>query len=363
MKKTSRNDAELEDQQTINSIFDTDNLKNSLEESFFREAIERRDVYIICLRRKYQTEEFRVLTELLQDKIFQKINDIIVNRRRDNPNQFIMVLFSESFFAGTDPLDNQIVYRIVERCKALSAQNRVIVQFCLLHKFNISDRPYWLQGKYNPLNSCRKIKKRVVNLKADGGISSFLIANKQHHKRIASYTLSIYGGKIATIYRKSTYCSAAEKWIPLRKGKAIYAYEFGNFKSHTVEQSPISKIFTGKKPFIATRMCSDMNDPHLDASNTKLTILHATDHPNHIFENIVTPTLFVDDNKGFELICPDGSKAGVDKEKDATQIPDNIDGCICRHFNLVNLFEVKKIFVEHVEEILIEAGGFFEPHT
>lgn len=268
-----------------------------------------------------------------------------------------MVLFSESFFADIDPLDNQVVYRIVEKCRALSTRNRVLVQFCLLHKFNTADRPYWLQGKYNPLNSRKKIKKRVVNPKADINISSFLIVNRWHPKRIANYTLSIYEGKIAAIYRKSTYCNAAEKWIPSRGGKSIYAYEFGDFRAHPVENSSISKIFTEEKPLIAIRMCSDMNYPRIDPLHTKLTILHANDHPNHISENVVTPTLCVDDNKGFELIRSDSSKLGIDKKKKDPSVPVNIDCCICRHFDLIELF------VFGNKETQIEADGFYEANT
>lgn len=264
-----------------------------------------------------------------------------------------MVLFSESFFADTDPLDNQVVYSIVEKCKELSAQNRVLVQFCLLHKFNTNDQPYWLQRKYNPVNSRRKIKKRVVNLKSEANASSFLIANKWHRDRIANYTLSIYEGRIVTIYRKSTYCNAANFWIPLREGKAIYAYEFGDFKAYSVEESSISEIFTGGKSLIAIRMCSDMNDPHLDTSFTKLTIVHANDHPALSCKNLVLPSLYIDDAHGFEFIRPDNTITGTKMTIDDIFIEDS---CICQHFDLRSLRDstdsalIVECFIEEIDK-------------
>lgn len=175
----------------------------------------------------------------------------------------------------------------------------------------------------------------MVNINSKLNASSFLVANRWHHKRIANYTLSVYEGKIAAIYRKSTYCNAANFWIPIREGKAIYAYEFGDFRAHPVEQSPISEIFTGKKPFIATRMCSDMNDPHLNTSHTKLVILHATDHPSLSSKNLVLPSLYIDDAHGFEWIRPDADTIPGTKRPEDSALPE--DCFICHHFDLCNL--------------------------
>lgn len=73
MKRASRDDTKFEDIQAINSTFGEDLSKTLSEEYFFREAIEKGDVHMICLRRKYQSEKFQLLSESLQDKIFTKL--------------------------------------------------------------------------------------------------------------------------------------------------------------------------------------------------------------------------------------------------------------------------------------------------
>lgn len=81
-------------------------------------------------------------------------------------------------------------------------------------------------------------------------------------------------------------------------------------------------------------MCSDMNDPHFDNSSPKITIVHATDHPRLFSENIICPSLFIDDAHGFELIRPDKTIIGTERSEDGV-LPD--DCCVCRHFDLCNL--------------------------
>lgn len=65
MKRASIDDTKFENIQAINSTFDADHTGTLSEDYSFREAIEKGDVHIICLRRKYQTGEFQLLSESL----------------------------------------------------------------------------------------------------------------------------------------------------------------------------------------------------------------------------------------------------------------------------------------------------------
>ena len=221
---------------------------------------------------------------------------------------------------------------IIEKCKALTNEKRVLVQVSLLHKFNINNCPDWLRN-YKSLTNRQKIKKRIT--KSFGKSSEknpakyFLIADYKHPNRIANYTLTLIDGKIIAIYRKSTYCEEADKYVHTTYDSTKYAYEFGDFRNHILEASPFSKFFIGENPPVVTRMCSDMNCPHIKAnSSSKLVIVHANGHPLIEYADFHKLILFVDD-QGICMILPNGIKTGISWKN----IP-KTDGYICGHLDL-----------------------------
>ncbi len=257
------------------------------EYEFLKHSIKNYDIFVIALNRYENGKSRPQLSQTQLNVIFEKISEKIAEFRRKNPDKYIFVLFSESFF-GSDPLTD--VQSMVDKCKSLSNRRRVVIQASFLHRFNEKHTPLWLHN-YKPITDVKQIAQRITRDEKEA--PKFLIADENHKDRIANYTLTFCFGRILTIYRKSTYCRAADKLLIKDR---THAYEFGDFQSHKLLKSPIADLFCEENPLIATRMCSDMNDPHI-SSATKLIIVHANDHPtdqSH-YKNISVPILFIDD--------------------------------------------------------------------
>lgn len=289
-----------------------------IERDCLREALSRHDIDFICLRRYQNDEKYNFITKIQLNEVFDKVAAIIDQRRQDDPNRFIFVIFSESFF-GVEPLFSEDngefgdVEFIKNKCLELSnTKERVVVQACFLNRFDARNCSYWLQKDYTPVKSRKKIKKRTTGMNS---LKKYLIVDKKHWDRIANYTLIIYAGEILAIYRKSTHCAAAKDLIAPRKGKATCAYLFGDFQTHRLSNSPMADIFCGESAMVINRMCSDMNQPRVDSHNScaKLLITPAVGHPANGYEEITVPILFVDD-KGVSLRRGFRNEVGVKLE-------------------------------------------------
>ena len=304
----------------------------------FEQAVRNHDFYNICLHRsKSSGNPFCQLDRPLIDEIFNDIHAEIFNQRSENPDQYIFVLFSECFFGENEPMNNDDVSYIIEKCRFLSQKKRVMLQVSMLHKFNINDSPYWLEGKYKPVKSRKEIAGRIINTVQNTETSGntchmtqkehakyFLVADKNHSERVASYTLTIIDGKIVAIYRKSTYYREADKYIHTTYNTAKYAFEFGDFYAHMVEDSSFAKFFVGKNPLVATRMCSDMNAKYLKYNYPAgIVLVHANDRPSIDGEKFHNFIFCVDDTKDLALIFPDNRPSGISGEDIK-----KTDGCV-----------------------------------
>ena len=308
------------------------------DEQAFEQAVKNHDFYSICLHRSKKAKDqgspensFCQLEQGMIDEIFNDIHAKILDQRRENPNQYIFVLFSECFFGENEPLNNKQASYLIKKCRFLTRKRRVMLQVSMLHKFNVNKLPYWLKGKYKPVKSRKEIRERIVNSDGNTGYINekerakyFLKADKKHPDRIANYTITMIDGKIVAIYRKSTYCREADKYINTTYETAKYAYEFGDFCAHAVEDSPFAKFFIGKNPPVATRMCSDMNAKYLKYNYpAELVLLHANDRPTiygEIFQNFI---FCIDDTKDLALIFPNNQRSGISGE-DIREI----NGCV-----------------------------------
>ena len=297
----------------------------------FEQTVKHHDFYNICLHRSKkpndsgsQENSFCRLEQSMIDEIFNDIHAEILKRRRENPNQYIFVLFSECFFGENEPLNNDEVSYLIEKCRLLTQERRVMLQVSILHKFNVNDSSYWLRGKYKPLKNRKEIEERIIGLEGKKHAKDFLIADKKHPDRVANYTLTMLDGKIVAIYRKSTYCREANEYIHTACNGVKYAYEFGDFCAHAVENSLFAQFFVGKNPLIATRMCSDMNAKYLKYNHpAELVLLHANDRPGideEMFQNFI---LCIDDARDLALIFPHDRSSGISGEDIR-----KVDGCV-----------------------------------
>lgn len=280
-----------------------------------RTAIQNNDIYMICLKRYNKNEQSSALTNSKIDIIFDKITDTIENHRRINQNQYIFVVFSECFFGEDKPLDDAQVSYIVEKCRQLSSKNKVLIISTFLHKFNISNRPNWLKGKYNPITKRKEIHERVTETSCtENGkkiTKHMLVADNKHTNRIANYALVFYEHKIVAIYRKSTYHAECDEEVNPQDKHPICAYEFGDFQTHAVENSPITNIFVGDNILISLRICSDLTCPQYSIGTAKYIFLFANNHPSFNEYRYSKPVFWIDDNRGIGLINPDLSSTVV----------------------------------------------------
>lgn len=315
-----------------------------------RTAIQNNDIFMICLKRCNEKSE--ALTNSKIDIIFNRIAATIEKHRYVNRNQYVFVQFSECFFGENKPLDNAQVAYIVEKCRQLSAKNNVLIISTFMHKFNISNRPNWLKDKHNPITKREEIHERVTftSFRKENGeliTKHMLVADDKNPNRIANYALVFYEHKIVAIYRKSTYHGEYDEEVNPKNKRPICAYEFGDFKTHAIEDSSITDVFVGDNALISLRICSDLNFPQYSTDSAKYIFVPCSGHPVPEINEFSVPMLCVDDKGIVELLCQGKKQIGV-RDVDPPEYNSAKRYCVCYPFDFRELIskESNQIFVE-----------------
>jgi hypothetical protein len=229
--------------------------------SGLEEAIKNQNINIICLTRHPSWGSgILPLSDKQIDGIFQKIQQKLGSE--SFASRWTFVIFSECFWGMFNPLKDETVLYIVEKCKFLTKNhNKVIIHITFTHSFCKSiPKCEWLHGYCidGGINPSERITRTSLK-------KPFKAATEQDDLRLSNYSLMFYKENPISIYRKSTYHQEADDLISENR----YVYEFGNFNDLTIADNFLAKQLIGKSKMITTRICSDMNDSFLQTIQLK----------------------------------------------------------------------------------------------